>query len=223
MKRLKQLFKIGFILLLAVLLSNFLISYKTENKTFDNIENLPKNKVGLILGTGKVTKNGNINLYYKYRLQAAFLLWKNNKVDKILISGDNSRKDYDEPSTFKADLVQLGVPETDIYLDYAGFRTLDSVVRAKKVFGIESVTIISQKFHNERAIYLAENNNINAVGFNAKDLNGRFGLRTKLREYLARTKAIIDVIINKQPKFLGPTIEISCKQTKPTSLFLSVF
>ncbi|HIC32125.1 MAG TPA: vancomycin high temperature exclusion protein, partial [Flavobacteriaceae bacterium] len=103
------------------------MSYKTENKTFDNIENLPKNKVGLILGTGKVTKNGNINLYYKYRLQAAFLLWKNNKVDKILISGDNSRKDYDEPSTFKADLVQLGVPETDIYLDYAGFRTLDSV------------------------------------------------------------------------------------------------
>ena len=209
MKRLKQLFKLGCILLLAVILCNFLISYKAKNKTFDYIENLPTNKVGLILGAGKRTSNGNVNLYYKYRLEAAYLLWKNNKIDKILISGDNSRKDYDEPSTFKSDLIQLGVPETDIYLDYAGFRTLDSVVRAKKIFGLESITIISQKFHNERAIYLAENNNINAIGFNAKDLNGRFGLRTKLREYLARTKAVIDVIINKQPKFLGPTIEIS--------------
>lgn len=209
MKRLKQLFKLGLILLLAVLLCNFLISYKAEYKTFDNIENVPKNKVGLILGAGKTTSNGYVNLYYKYRLEAAFLLWKNNKIDKILISGDNSRKDYDEPSTFKSDLIQLGVPETDIYLDYAGFRTLDSIVRAKKIFSLESMTIISQKFHNERAIYLAENNNINAIGFNAKDLNGRFGLRTKLREYLARTKAVIDVIINKQPKFLGPTIEIS--------------
>ncbi|WP_370214466.1 SanA/YdcF family protein [Mesoflavibacter profundi] len=125
------------------------------------------------------------------------------------MSGDNSRKDYDEPSTFKSDLIQLGVPETDIYLDYAGFRTLDSVVRAKKIFGLENVTIISQKFHNERAIYLAENFNLNATAFNAKDVSNRYGFKTKIREYLARTKAVIDVIMNKQPKYLGPKVEIS--------------
>ncbi|MDA0177198.1 YdcF family protein [Mesoflavibacter profundi] len=209
MKRLKQLFKLGGILLLAVILCNFLISYKAKNKTFDNIENLPTNKVGLVLGAGKITSNGYVNLYYKYRLEAAYLLWKNNKIDKILISGDNSRKDYDEPSTFKSDLIQLGVPETDIYLDYAGFRTLDSVVRAKKIFGLENVTIISQKFHNERAIYLAENFNLNATAFNAKDVSNRYGFKTKIREYLARTKAVIDVIMNKQPKYLGPKVEIS--------------
>ena len=204
----KRTFKLVGILILAILLCNFLVSFKAEHKTFDQIENIPKNRVGLVLGTGKITAHGNVNLYYKYRLQAAYLLWKNNKIDKILISGDNGRKDYDEPSTFKTDLMQLGVPETDIYLDYAGFRTLDSVVRANAIFGLESVTIISQKFHNERAIYLANNIHLNAIAYNAKDVTGRFGLRTKLREYLARTKAVIDVIINKQPKYLGPKIEI---------------
>ena len=93
-------------------------------------------------------------------------------------------------------------------MDYAGFRTLDSVIRAKKIFGLQNFTIISQQFHNQRAIYLAENNDLNVIAFNAKAIKGRYGFKTKVREYLARTKAIIDVVINKQPKFLGPKIKL---------------
>jgi len=119
------------------------------------------------------------------------------------VSGDNSRKDYDEPSDFKNDLITKGIPEHKIFLDYAGFRTLDSVVRAKEIFGQTSITFISQKFHNQRAIYIANHYNINAIGFNANDVYNRH-----LREYFARSKAGIDLVFNVQPKFLGEKIII---------------
>ena len=131
---------------------------------------------------------------------------KSKKIDFIIVSGDNSRKDYDEPSDFKSDLVLAGIPENKIFLDYAGFRTLDSVVRVKEIFGQESVTVISQPFHNERAIYLAEHFDIKIVGFNARAISGRYGLRVKLREYLARVKVFVDVLLGVQPKFLGKKI-----------------
>ena len=101
-------------------------------------------------------KNGNNNLYFDYRILAAVELYKAGKIKYILISGDNRKKDYNEPEEMKKALIQKGVPAKFIYLDYAGFRTLDSVVRAKEVFGQNQLTIISQRFHNERAIYLAE-------------------------------------------------------------------
>ncbi len=136
-------------------------------------------------------------------------LFEEGKIDYILVSGDNGSKYYDEPSDFKEELIRRGIPAAQIYLDYAGFRTLDSVVRAKKIFGQERITIISQKFHNERAIYLAEKNGISAIGFNAKDLSGKYGLKTKVREYLARTKAFIDILFGVEPKFLGKQITIA--------------
>ncbi|WP_282068745.1 SanA/YdcF family protein [Olleya namhaensis] len=208
-KLIKRGIKLGVILILAILLANYHINYNAKGKLYNSIENIPKNRVGLVLGAGKHVGSGNhVNLYYKYRLEAAFLLYQNKKIDYLLISGDNSTVDYDEPSTFKQDLIDLSVPEDKIILDYAGFRTLDSVVRAKKIFGLDSFTIISQQFHNQRAIYLAENNNLNVIAFNAKAIKGRYGFKTKIREYLARTKAIIDVVINKQPKFLGPKIKL---------------
>ena len=208
-KLIKRGIKLGVILILAILLANYHINYNAKGKLYNSIENIPKNRVGLVLGAGKyVGSDNHVNLYYKYRLEAAFLLYQNKKIDYLLISGDNSTVDYDEPSTFKQDLIDLGVPEDKIILDYAGFRTLDSVVRAKKIFGLDSFTIISQQFHNQRAIYLAENNNLNVIAFNAKAIKGRYGFKTKIREYLARTKAIIDVVINKQPKFLGPKIKL---------------
>ncbi|PKG51106.1 vancomycin high temperature exclusion protein [Olleya sp. 1-3] len=208
-KLIKRGIKLGVILILAILLANYHINYNAKGKLYNSIENIPKNRVGLVLGAGKYVGSGNhVNLYYKYRLEAAFLLYQNKKIEYLLISGDNSTVDYDEPSTFKQDLIDLSVPEDKIILDYAGFRTLDSVVRAKKIFGLDSFTIISQQFHNQRAIYLAENNNLNVIAFNAKAIKGRYGFKTKIREYLARTKAIIDVVINKQPKFLGPKIKL---------------
>ncbi|GAA4959499.1 SanA/YdcF family protein [Algibacter aquimarinus] len=194
--------------MIYTLIINFKISHKAKDFVYDDLLKVPKNKVGLVLGTGKRTSYGSINLYYKYRLEAAFSLYKSGKIQYILISGDNSRKGYDEPTDFKNDLIKKGVPENKIYLDYAGFRTLDSIVRANKIFGLKSVTIISQKFHNERALYLSKHFKIDAVAFNAKDVDGRYGLKTKLREYVARTKASLDLLFKVEPRFLGKKIEI---------------
>lgn len=209
---LKTLFKISVLCIVFcvgfILVSNYQIEKTTENLTFNSIDTISKNRVGIVLGTSKYLNNGNVNLYYKYRLQAAYELYSKQKIEFILISGDNSTKEYDEPSTFKNDLIDLGVPESKIYLDYAGFRTLDSMVRAKEIFGLHKFTVISQKFHNQRAVYLAKQFDINAIGYNAKNVSSRYGFKTNLREKLARVKVFIDVLLNVQPKFLGETIEI---------------
>ncbi|UKM64656.1 YdcF family protein [Flavobacteriaceae bacterium GSB9] len=187
---------------------NFWVTFKAKNATFNSIANIPQNNVGLILGGNKFAGANRINLYYKYRLEAAIKLYKSGKIKYILVSGDNGRKDYDEPSNFKRDLINNGIPEENIYLDYAGFSTKDSMIRAKKIFGLTAFTIISQKFHNERALYIAKHYQIKAIAFNANDVSGKYGLKTKLRELLARTKASIDVTFNVGPKFLGNKIEI---------------
>jgi SanA protein len=194
--------------IIIVIISNYSIEKNAKNKTFSNSTEIKKNKVGLVLGTAKILKNGRINLYFKYRINATVELYKKGKIDYVLVSGDNGNKNYDEPTDFKNELIKKGIPENRIFLDYAGFRTLDSVVRAKEIFGQESITIISQKFHNERAIYLAEKYGIKAIGFNARDLSGRYGIKTKIREYFARTKAFLDVLFKVKPKFLGKKIEI---------------
>ena len=198
----------GAILVLFIFLSNFAIEKNAKNKLFETVDTVPKNNVGLVLGTVKHLQNGNINLYYTYRIKATVSLYESGKISYIIVSGDNSTSTYDEPTDFKNDLIAAGIPENKIYLDYAGFRTLDSVVRVKEIFGQESVTIISQEFHNERAIYLADNFGIDAIGFNAKDVSGRYGLKVQLREYLARTKVFVDILFNVQPKFLGEKIQI---------------
>jgi len=191
-----------------VFTANCSIEKNAENKTFSNASKIKNNKVGLVLGTAKMLQNGRINLYFKYRINATVELYKKGRIDFVLVSGDNGNKEYDEPTDFKNELIKNGIPAHKIFLDYAGFRTLDSVVRAKEIFGQVNITIISQKFHNERAIYLAEKNGISAVGFNAKDVSGKYGLKTKVREYFARTKAYLDIIFGVEPKFLGNKIEI---------------
>nr|WP_299435915.1 ElyC/SanA/YdcF family protein [uncultured Aquimarina sp.] len=195
-------------LIILVLTANYSIEKNAKNKTFSNVSNIKKNKVGLVLGTSKILKNGRINLYFTYRINATVELYKKGKIDFVLVSGDNGTKNYDEPTDFKNELIKKGIPANKIFLDYAGFRTLDSVVRAKEIFGQISLTIISQKFHNERAIYLAEKNGISAIGFNARDLSGKYGLKTRIREYFARTKAFLDITFKVKPKFLGEKIQI---------------
>lgn len=194
--------------LTLIFFSNYTISNSTKNKTFSNVASIQKNKVGLLLGTAKYYKDGGINLYFKYRIDAAVELYNNDKVDFILVSGDNSTQYYNEPITFKKELVKRGIPEDVIFLDYAGFRTLDSVLRAGAIFGQANFTVISQKFHNERAIYLAEKNGINAIGYNATDVDGKDGFKVKFREYFARTKAFLDVVFDVEPKFYGDKVEI---------------
>jgi len=194
--------------IILMIIANHSIEKNAREKTFSEVSTIKKNRVGLVLGTAKVLQNGRINLYFKYRIEATVALYKKGKIDFVLVSGDNGNKNYDEPTDFKNELIKNGIPANKIFLDYAGFRTLDSVVRAKEIFGQVSITIISQKFHNERAIYLAEKKGIAAVGFNAKDVTARYGLKTRIREYFARTKVFLDILFGVQPKFLGDKIEI---------------
>ncbi|WP_298417185.1 ElyC/SanA/YdcF family protein [uncultured Kordia sp.] len=207
----KWLKRIGFTILgvlLVIICCNTYVEMSTKGKTFNTTTDIPENKVGLLLGTGKYLMNGNVNLFYKYRINAAVKLYKAKKIRYILVSGDNGSENYDEPTTFKEDLIGAGIPESRIILDYAGFRTLDSVVRSKEIFQQESITIISQQFHNERAIAIAKAKGVNAVGFNAKNVGGRNGFKVKVREMLARVAMCLDLITGKQPKFLGDTITI---------------
>ncbi|WP_195664018.1 SanA/YdcF family protein [Bacteroides congonensis] len=196
---------------ISLIVCNQTIKKHTAAQIYNEVITIPQNKVGLLLGTSPKLKNGNNNLYFDYRILAAVELYKAGKIKYILISGDNRREDYNEPEEMKKALMQKGIPEKFIYLDYAGFRTLDSVIRAKEVFGQNQLTIISQRFHNERAIYLAERNGINAIGYNAKDVNAYAGLKTNIRELLARVKMFIDLAIDKQPHFLGGKIIIGKK------------
>ena len=204
----------GFISLLLLLffiwICNFWVEYSTKQQIFANLEKIPFNKVGLVLGTAKYLNGGYRNPYFYYRIEAAAQLYHAGKVKHLLVSGDNSLKSYNEPEEMQMALMEKGVPESAITLDYAGFRTLDSVVRSKAVFGQQKITIISQKFHNQRAIFIANQRGVTAVGYNSKDVSFRLGIKIRLREYLARCKAILDIIIlNKQPKFLGEQVHIN--------------
>ncbi len=194
--------------IITTLYANYTVRAHSEGRTFLATIEIPKNKVGMVLGTSKFLKNGNVNLYFEYRIRATVKLYKAGKIEFVLVSGDNGNTKYDEPTDFKNELIARGIPKEKIFLDYAGFRTLDSVVRANKIFGQEKFTVISQKFHNDRAIYLANKKGLDVVGFNAQDVVSYGGLRTKVREVFARTKAFLDVIFGVKPKFLGEKIAI---------------
>ncbi|WP_282179150.1 SanA/YdcF family protein [Maribacter stanieri] len=209
---LKTLLKISGLLLIALILvifvCNIIISSTAEGQTYTNTDTVPANRVGLVLGTSNRLTNGSPNPYYTYRIDATIALYKARKIEFVLVSGDNGSIYYNEPNTIKKDLINGGIPEHVIFLDYAGFRTLDSMFRAKFVFGLDKVTVISQKFHNERAIYIAKQKGLKAIGFNAQDISTSQGLKVQIREYLARVKVFIDMVLNTQPKFYGATIEI---------------
>jgi len=206
----KKLFRLLIILLclpiLVVLYTNLSVYVFAKNQTYSSVEEIQKNKVGLLLGTSQYLRGGGINPFFKYRIEAAVELFNQGKIDFILVSGDNKHSSYNEPRDFKNALIKEGIPDDKIILDYAGFRTLDSVIRAHKVFGQDSITIISQKFHNQRAVYIARKNDMTAIGFNAKDPQGK--PQVYLREYFAKTKAYFDVLLDKEPRFLGDPIEI---------------
>ncbi|MBW2961090.1 SanA/YdcF family protein [Mesonia aestuariivivens] len=196
------------VVILAVFIINSHITSSTSNGIYTKISEIPSRKVGLLLGTSKYISQHQLNLYYTYRIEAAVKLFKSGQIKYILISGDNGSKNYNEPEMMKKDLMKNGIPEDKIFLDYAGFRTLDSVLRAHKIFGLKTFTVISQKFHNERALYLAKNFGIHAIAFNAQDVNINYGFKTQLREKLARTKMMLDLVFGVQPKYLGDKIKI---------------
>lgn len=210
--RLKRLLLIGSLIVLAlvcvVYFCNKAVEDASEGKLYSDVRSIPYNKAGLLLGTSKFLASGYKNLYYQYRIDAAVTLYKAGKISYIIISGDNSRKEYNEPEDMRNDLVAAGIDSSHIYLDYAGFRTFDSMVRLKEIFGQQAATIISQPFHNQRALFIANKEGINAIGFNARDVNAEAGLRVQAREKFARVKVFLDYLFGKKPKFLGEKVHL---------------
>ena len=194
--------------LIAIFWCNSIITNTAKGKLFTDVAAIPFNKVGLLLGTSKHLGNGVANPYFTYRIKAAASLLKAGKIKYLVISGDNSHKEYNEPEDMRKDLMAAGIDSSVIFLDYAGFRTFDSMVRLKEIFGQDSVTIISQQFHNERALYIAQREGITAIAFNAAGISGPMGIRVQLREKLARVKVFVDYWFGKKPKFLGEKVPV---------------
>ena len=209
------------IFILCVLLAaDLYVGSASKGRLYHDAQHTPRRPAALVLGCSKHVQ-GRLNLYYKYRINAVMELWQANKIDAILVSGDNSRKDYDEPSAMKASLIEMGVPAAFITIDYAGFRTLDSVVRAEKVFGLDDYIVVSQPFHCSRAIYLGRKKGQSVIGYCATNVQGSSGLKIRLREVLARTKAVVDVMTFKSPKYLGKqeTVHYRIAQKNPRDQF----
>ncbi len=208
----KRLLQAGLALVLLGLAfiawANLAAVHAGRGKLHDDTAALPGGKVGLVFGCDDRFQ-GRDNLYFRYRIDAAEALWKAGKLRLLLVSGDNRSKYYNEPEKMRRALIARGVPADRIVCDYAGLRTLDSVVRAKEVFGLERVTFISQKFQNERAAYLAKAHGMEVDGFNARDVAGQGGLKTKVREIGARVKMWLDVrVLGTRPRHLGERVEL---------------
>lgn len=212
-KWLHRIFLLGVIAVITVGavigLCNLSVERSARGRTYDSVANIPYRKVAVVLGTTPRVKRGRPNYYYQTRMEAVAELYFAHKISYIIASGDNRRHTYNEPVEMQQSLIALGVPESAIYLDYAGFRTYDSMVRAHKVFCQDSVTVVSQPWHNKRALYIASHRDLDAIAYNAKDSKVRRSyLKMHLREALSRVKAVFDVVTNKQPHFLGDPVII---------------
>ncbi|MBC7426621.1 MAG: YdcF family protein [Bacteroidia bacterium] len=202
-------FIFGFISLIFIIASDKITTKKSKPFIFNDIKDVPHNNVALLLGTKKDLANGSENRYFTSRITAAVALYKAGKFDKIIISGDNSRTEYNEPEDMRQALISQGVPDSVIILDFAGFRTFDSVIRCNKIFGQDSFLVISQPFHNERAVYIARTKGIKATAFNSEAITGSYAIKVVIREYFARAKMMLDLyILNTEPHFYGEKIAI---------------
>ena len=187
----------------AVLCADMRVGKRAAGRVYDNIGDIPAREYGLLPGTSRLVNGKHLNTYFYNRIHAAVELYRAGKIRKIIVSGDNGRTDYNETGDMARELIAAGVAPEDVLSDYAGFRTLDSVVRARNLFDATELTVVSQKFHCERAIYLASENGIDAVGFAADEVAPR-SIRIKLavREALARVLAVLDAeILKTKPHF----------------------
>ncbi|NNU11039.1 DUF218 domain-containing protein [Vibrio parahaemolyticus] len=192
-------------LLLSVVAIDRWVALQAKDNIFVDYDQIPQHEVAVVLGTSKYIGK-TLNTYYTHRINAAIELYKQGKVKQFLLSGDNAHRSYNEPWTMKRDLLKAGVPEEVIHLDYAGFRTLDSIVRAKKIFASERFLIVTQRFHCERALFIADAYNIDAQCLAvAGPTASKQKTSMRIRELLARVKAFLDLyVMNTQPRFLGP-------------------
>jgi len=192
----------------AILLIDFHITESSNDFIYNTIELIPERHVAIVLGTSKYVGKRK-NQFYFHRITATVNLYKSSKIEAILVSGDNGTPYYNEPLTMQQDLIKQGIPKQVTTLDYAGFRTFDSMIRAQRVFGQSSFIIVSQRFHLQRALYIARNQGIDAIGFVAKDAEQRWHWRVRFREIFARVKMWLDLyILDAEPRFLGDEVEI---------------
>ncbi|MXN87905.1 protein SanA [Pasteurella canis] len=202
LKRLFRYLLIGvssFIVLLILI--DQAISFYVRQHIYTDVNELPYRPYGVVLGTSKYFDKNTLNLFYHNRLLAAYEVFATRKIDYLLLSGDNRTSQYNEPRSMFKDLRKMGIPQEFMYMDFAGFRTLDSVIRAEQVFKAHSFTIITQKFHCERALFIAKYYDIDAICFVAEYPHGHYFVR--FREFFARILAILDLLMEKEPHFLG--------------------
>ena len=200
---------LALVALAFVVYCNLRIWHYSSSRLYDNVADVPHCRTALVLGTSPRGRYGGPNPYFHARMDAAAELYNAGKVERILVSGDNRKMEYNEPEAMRRALAEKGIPAEIVFLDYAGFRTFDSVVRAKEVFGQDSFIVVSQKFHNERAIFIAGKKGIEAVGFNAADVSlSAGGIATHIREWGARCKVFLDLALGKKPHFLGEPIDM---------------
>ncbi len=189
---------------LIILVVDFWIHQVTRTSIYEKIDHVPEREVGLVLGTSPKVSTGENNLHFQRRVDAAAELYHAGKVKRLLLSGSNPSLNYNEPLAMYQALERRGVSKEDMTLDFAGYRTLDSVVRAKKVFGLGTCTLITDKFHTYRGVFLARHHGLEAIAFAAEDIPLKFSLRSKAREKLANLKAVLDIyVLDTPPRFLG--------------------
>lgn len=182
----------------------YLIQQASKGRVYDRADTIPLREVGLLLGTSEHRPDGGDNPYFKYRIEAAAKLYHLGKVKRLLVSGDNHLYGYNEPEDMKRALIAQHVPPGVITLDYAGLRTLDSVVRAERVFGLKRFTIISQRDHDQRALLIAKHYSMDAIAYAADDVSFEYAVRAHIHEWLAQIKVVLDLfVLHTAPRHLG--------------------
>ncbi len=209
----KKIFKLLFyssvVLIVILTICHMSVTWSTHKQLYTLVDSIPKTKVGIVLGTSRKLANGTKNLYFTYRIAAAKKLFEAGKVNYFILSGDNRVDNYNEPKDMQQALIEEGIPDSCLVLDYAGLRTFDSMVRCKEIFGQDSIIVISQEFHNARAVFIANKIGLKAYGFNAQKVINQKSTYIKIRELFSRTKCILDLyLLGTKPKHLGKKIKI---------------
>lgn len=181
-----------FLIAVFVLTSYLLVELYAKDKVFEDIELVPENEYCLVLGTGPTRKDGLPNRFFAFRMNAAAALYDHGKVHTLILSGDR-HEGYDEPAAMQKSLQEKGIPYGQCFLDGEGYDTIDSIRNARDLFHVQSLTIVSQSFHCERAVLLARSLGINAVGYAAEDVEPCWHSKTKVREIFARVKLFVDI------------------------------
>jgi SanA protein len=203
-----RLFLFSGFCVVAVAAINFWMIWRARPRIMASLKELPATDIGIVLGTSPRLA-GRPNLFFEGRMDAAAELYRAHRVRHLLVSGDNGTRGYDEPTAMKSALLARGVPASAMTLDYAGFRTLDTMARARAVFGVKKAILITDPFHQARSLFLADAFGINAIGYPARPLPIGTSLKTHLRELASRTVAFFDIyVLHTKPRFYGPPVKL---------------